>query len=338
MRQRAFTLLEILVVIAIIALLIGILTPALSAARDRAKTAKCLSNLRSLGTGSISYSVSSDGYLCSGQADARPGMNLDASITNLAQTGIDRVGWIADLANSQLCLPGKLLCPGNLGQQTQSWGRALTVPGGSSYYTPGNFINFRDNLGYNSNYCQSWYMAHTQYDGTTALVFNRDLMHGSMGPLKVAMMANADASRVPLLGDARAARDEVFNHSAQGYGAPVRETKSVTDGPWWQDQGSGSYALAPYSSFRPYGIQDWDDFGPAHRGRPFQNDEEHGFTAGNLLFGDGHAETFRDEYDFDGGVIRIRPDGELDSWDLRGKVFDGVLTLGRRSISATTLE
>lgn len=338
MRRRAFTLLEILVVIAIIALLIGILTPALSSARDRAKTAACLSNLRSLGAGFTSYSVSSDGYLCSGQADARPGMNLDASVTDLAQIGIDRIGWIADLANSERCLPGKLLCPSNPGRQTQSWGRALAAPGGTAYYTPDHFLRLRENLGYNTNYCQSWYMAHTEYDGATSLVFNRDLMQGSMGPLKVTMMANADASRVPLLGDARAARDEIFNHSAQGYGAPMRETKSVTDGPWWQQQSNGSYTLAPYSSFRPYGIQDWDDFGPAHRRRPIQNDEEHGFTAGNILFGDGHVETFQDEYDFDGGIVKNGPDGELDSWDLRGKVFDGVLTLGRRSHSATKLE
>lgn len=61
--QRGFTLIELLVVISIIALLIGILLPALGAARKTAQNAVCMSNLRQLGIASVAYGDDHDGYL-----------------------------------------------------------------------------------------------------------------------------------------------------------------------------------------------------------------------------------------------------------------------------------
>src|SRR5690348_10360690 len=60
---RGFTLVELLVVIGLIALLIGMLMPALSRVRERSMQVACASNLRQIGMNLLIYANESRGWL-----------------------------------------------------------------------------------------------------------------------------------------------------------------------------------------------------------------------------------------------------------------------------------
>ena len=68
--KHCFSLIELLVTIAVIAILAGLLLPALNSARAKAHTITCANNLKQLGLAAISYSSDHDGYYVPNVASA----------------------------------------------------------------------------------------------------------------------------------------------------------------------------------------------------------------------------------------------------------------------------
>src|SRR5437762_2986730 len=71
--RNAFTLIELLVVIAIIAILAAILFPVFAQAREKARAASCLSNVKQMSLGIMMYAQDNDEFMPYGYAYTWPG-------------------------------------------------------------------------------------------------------------------------------------------------------------------------------------------------------------------------------------------------------------------------
>ncbi|QQE11550.1 prepilin-type N-terminal cleavage/methylation domain-containing protein [Planctomycetota bacterium] len=151
--KKAFTLIELLVVISIIALLIGILLPALGAARRSAQQIKNSANIRSVSQAFFIHSQGNNGWYAGIESSGlvpgnAPATFVDNDMIENFETPFDTIagstvqGRFMILLNGSYMAGDALFCPGEINEDLEIWEPNVIYGQDQSSDRPGKFNSY----------------------------------------------------------------------------------------------------------------------------------------------------------------------------------------------------
>ncbi|MGD9110593.1 MAG: type II secretion system protein [Phycisphaerales bacterium] len=250
--RRAFTLVELLVVISIIALLLGILMPSLSKARQASYAIKCAANIKNAGVAMDAYVAKSNGYYPASYLycleRGKPHWRIDSQSSSYQANGY--IHWSHHLFSGGQCNKEAFECPA-----IRHKGIPRTNPGANIEDWEDGQLDMQGSPGPNPN-LQDFQAARMALAGNGAIIIRNKFRESYSSNFR---RFNRFVNSAQIKGPGRVILATEFNKnwkaiakggsSHHSSGVTVKSHRPITAF-HSQDQGADVYRADPYLGFR----------------------------------------------------------------------------------------